>query len=87
MTMHRFAPLTKNEALTVRDFHAPAQCAKKGRAVNWRRNGQTKTWKRNAERFAVPVTFGLYGHDTLTEDLAGQVCPAERCPVCNPDKE
>jgi hypothetical protein len=32
-----------------------------------RRNGKTRTWKRNANRFALPFKYGLYGYGTITE--------------------
>ena len=35
---------------------------------SWRRNGKTKTWKKNPERFAIPVKYGLKTYSTITED-------------------
>jgi hypothetical protein len=91
MSSPTFAPLTKDEAMTVSELHQPSECVRtvgpKGGVKStpriWRRNGQTKTWKRSPERFALPVKHGLYAYDTITEDYAQLVCPADRCPVCN----
>jgi hypothetical protein len=38
---------------------------------NWwaiRRNGATKRWKRDTERFAIPIKFGLKFCGTITDD-------------------
>jgi hypothetical protein len=77
-----FAPLTKEEAIRETYFHEPETCAALGRKREWRRNGQTKTWKRDTTRFALPVKHGLRVYDTITEVNAHFVCPANRCPVC-----
>ena len=34
----------------------------------WRVNGKVKTWKRSPERVQVPVKYGLYGFDYITEN-------------------
>lgn len=38
-----------------------------GTPRRWRVNGAPKTWKRSPERVRVPLKFGLYGYDYLTE--------------------
>jgi len=38
-----------------------------GTPRRWRVSGKPKTWKRNPERVQVPVKFGLYRNDYLTE--------------------
>lgn len=58
--------ISKFEALTADLFH-DSVCR------NWRRNGQTQTWKRSPERFRVPVKFGLYRYDQITNDIADRV--------------
>lgn len=58
--------ITKQEALTANMFH-DSVCRQ------WRRNGETQTWKRSPERFRVPVKFGLYRYDAITEDIADRV--------------
>lgn len=35
---------------------------------SWRRNGKTKTWKRNATKFQIPVKHGLYDYGYITEE-------------------
>jgi hypothetical protein len=55
--------ISKLEALTCDMFH-DSVCRK------WRRNGQTQTWKRDTTRFRVPVKFGLYRYDQITQDNA-----------------
>ena len=33
----------------------------------WRKNGMSKTWKRNKNRACVPVKFGIYAHGRIDE--------------------
>jgi hypothetical protein len=33
-----------------------------------RRNGNTKRWKRDTDRFAIPLKCGLYVYNTITND-------------------
>ena len=39
-----------------------------GSAQRWRVNGKVKTWKRNPEKVQIPVKFGLYRYDYITEN-------------------
>lgn len=32
----------------------------------WRRNGKTRTWKKDPTRFEIPVKFGMYAYGQLT---------------------
>lgn len=55
----------------------------------WRANGQLKTWKRNPDRFVLPIKHGLYNYHRLTEyDLGNRTLYAftgadtDRCPFC-----
>jgi len=34
----------------------------------WRKNGMSKTWKRNKNRACVPVKFGIYAHGRIDEN-------------------
>ena len=34
----------------------------------WKVNGKVKTWKRSPERVRIPVKYGLYSFDYITED-------------------
>lgn len=56
--------MTKEEslALTWRDTLLD-RCNKR-----WRVNGQVKTWRRNPDKFRVPLKHGLYTYGYLTED-------------------
>lgn len=49
----------------------------------WRRNGKTKTWKRNPDRIEVPVKYGIYSYRILTQNEIRQnwFMPNE-CPAC-----
>ena len=38
-----------------------------GTPQRWRVNGKVKTWKRDTSKVKVPVKYGLYSHDYLTE--------------------
>lgn len=38
-----------------------------GRWHKLRRNGATKTWKRDVTRIRVPFKYGLYGYGAITE--------------------
>jgi hypothetical protein len=34
----------------------------------WRASGKCKTWKTQPERFQLPIKFGMYTHDYLTNE-------------------
>lgn len=36
----------------------------------WRVNGRARTWKRQPDRFEIPLKHGLYNHSYLTQDNA-----------------
>lgn len=38
--------------------------------ARWRANGKCKTWKRNPERFQLPIKYGLYSYGYITEENA-----------------
>ena len=38
--------------------------------VRWRANGKCKTWKRNPERFQLPIKHGLYNYAYITNENA-----------------
>ena len=56
--------ITKEEAANNRHFHY----FHKGKCHNYRANGMMKTWKRNPERFRVPLKYGMYEYGYLTEE-------------------
>ena len=39
-----------------------------GSPQRWRVNGKVKRWKRSPDRIQVPLKYGLYGYDYLTEN-------------------
>lgn len=61
--------ITKAIALTEPTFHENGSFNSDGTCKRWRRNGSTKTWKSkvNAERFRVPLKWGLYRYWEVTE--------------------
>jgi hypothetical protein len=69
--------ITKEQALTAREFHS-AHYAKPG-CMTWRRNGTTKTWKTRPNEFRVPVKFGLYTYNSITQADAHLFHVAEDC--------
>lgn len=38
--------------------------------IKWRVNGKIKTWKREPERFQLPIKHGLYSYAYLTNENA-----------------
>lgn len=60
--------LTRQTALTARTFWHRTATYKDGvRHVEARRNGATKTWKRQPERFQIPVKYGMYDYFYITD--------------------
>ena len=80
--------VTKEEAMAADSFHY-GNCVRvtgtRGGITEtverWRRNGRTKTWKRDASRFRVPIKFGLYHYGEITETNAHLFHTAENCPL------
>ncbi len=48
-----------------------------GTPQRWRVNGTIKTWKRDPSRVKVPIKYGMYGYDYLTEDTLGYLMLSE----------
>lgn len=40
-----------------------------GTPQRWRVSGKPKIWKRSPERVQVPIKYGLWRHDYITEDV------------------
>lgn len=38
--------------------------------INWRANGKCKVWKRQPDRFQLPIKHGLYSYGYITNDNA-----------------
>lgn len=65
-----------------------------GSPQRWRVNGLPKTWKTRPSEVRVPVKYGLYSYDYLTQNELGLVCLQESevhtgrkgekglCPIC-----
>ena len=69
--------ITKEQALTANNFTSTHRTNADGTPQRFRRNGKTKTWKRQPERFEIPVKYGLYGYGYITENNANQFNVAE----------
>jgi hypothetical protein len=52
-------------------YHRDAVNADGFRPARWRPNGKLKTWKRQPERFSLPVKHGLYSYGQVTNANAG----------------
>jgi len=44
-----------------------------GSAQKWKVNGKIKTWKRSPEKVKIPVKFGMYTCDYITEEYLNRV--------------
>ena len=81
------ATMTVEEALAATEFHHNGGCphnpGSRGRdkgPIVWRRNGKTRTWKRQPWRFEIPVKHGMYSYSVITNgDLALAHVPGN-CP-------
>lgn len=63
-------PITLEQAKALRPgdiLHHTINKNADGTPQRWRVNGMVKTWKRDAGRVKVPVKYGLYGYDYVTE--------------------
>lgn len=77
--------ITQEEADTASVFHDPRtrSCNSPQGPFRWRRNGATQRWKRDTERFRIPVKFGMYTHAQFTNgsrDVEAMHTGAD-CPV------
>jgi hypothetical protein len=81
--------ITKEQAMTAHDFHenhsAIIRVGPRGgktmpKIFNWRRNGQTKTWKREPDHFRIPVKHGMRSYSYITQMDAHMFHAAEKCP-------
>lgn len=59
--------LTKEEAMTARNFEHMTELNADKTPVRARRNGKTKTWVTRPDEWALPVKHGLKQCFTLTE--------------------
>lgn len=88
--------LTRQTALTARTFWHRTATYKDGvRPIEVRRNGATKTWKRQPNKFQIPVKYGMYEYFYITDADAAdwsivplpnkaKPAPVKSKPVVNP---
>lgn len=75
--------ITVQQAMAASEFHLDAGCRQGGKVYKVRRNGNTQRWKRQPERFRVPVKHGLYTYgdiDNYSMCNAELFHTAEDCP-------
>ena len=58
---------TKTELMKATTFEHGEWTNADGTAMRFRRNGKTKTWKRN-DNFRIPVKHGLYDYMYIDQD-------------------
>lgn len=64
--------ITKDQAITARNFeHVSAKNAD-GTALRARASGQCKVWVKSPERFKLPVKYGLYQSFYIEETNASE---------------
>ncbi len=59
--------MSQNDADTANVFHV--EHAIDGKIYAWRRNGKTARWKKDAERFRIPIKYGLYNYEAITQHV------------------
>lgn len=85
--------ITKEDALTENEFHSGCEASVGPRGgIHFspcivRRNGRTRTWQRQPERFEVPYKYGLYAYGYITEDDVDHYYTRQNCPVCGAMRE
>ena len=47
---------------------------KQGKIRRWKVNGKVKTWKTRPNEVKIPVKYGLYSYDFVTETELNVVC-------------
>lgn len=83
--------VTKEQAITGQYFHYTGKrpCKRtvgprggvKEQVVQVRANGQCQTWKRDQERFRLPIKYGLYEYGEINEVNCGDFHAEEDCPL------
>lgn len=63
--------ITRDTAMKAHEFYH-RESALKGKAVRCRRNGATKTWVRQPDKFKIPVKYGLYDYFYIDNDNASE---------------
>lgn len=69
----REGKLTRQTAMTARNFWHRTATYKNGiTPIEVRRNGATKTWKRQPDKFKIPVKYGMYEFFYITDADAAE---------------
>jgi hypothetical protein len=71
--------VTRQDALTCRDFHEDHEPA--GKIYAWRANGACQTWVTRPEDFRLPIKYGLKSYDAITPANAHRMHRADQCPT------
>jgi len=66
--------ITKQQAIDNDTFHDAQH-------RTWRKNGVVKQWVRNPNRFRVPVKYGLFSYDYVTNETTTVHIPTNECPA------
>lgn len=80
--------ITKQDALSLRygeRLHSSTQCDKK--TIRWRVFGSCRVWKRQPNKFRVPLKFGIASYWELTEKNAELFHKEEDCPFASKHKQ
>lgn len=64
--------ITKQQAMTEREFHHTTAKNADGTPLRCRANGKCKTWKTRPDEFRLPVKYGLKQCFYITEDNANE---------------
>lgn len=62
--------VTKEQAMTARNFEHETARAKDGKPLKCRASGKCQTWKTRPLEFKLPVKYGLYQSFYITEKNA-----------------
>lgn len=68
---------TRQELLNADHFEMINHENADGTPVRWRRNGKNKLWKRDKNRFQIPVKHGLYDYGYIDQDNEHEFVVAE----------
>lgn len=71
--------ITKFQAIFANEFHLDKP-NHPGKCKVYRRNGQTQLWVTRPDNFRIPVKYGMYTYDNITQGEAHLVHTAEDCP-------
>lgn len=87
--------VTKDQALTGTEFHyglckeirGPRGGLRRLVQERWRKNGAMKLWKRDPERWEVPIKYGLRTYGRLTHRNAEEFHTWDECPLRRAEPE